>query len=100
MEFIVWVETRLAGKRLEIHEVAKMDRVATGTGPEELGLTLADGKTLLKQVQQRIVQNQIEVKFTQSSESAANDRVPKFEALKVEDSGSAQSHGVSLKTVP
>jgi len=61
MEFIVWVETRLAGKRLEIHEVAKMDRVAAGTGPEELGLTLADGKTVLKQVQQRIVQNQIEV---------------------------------------
>ena len=61
MEFIEWVETRLAGKRLEIHEVAKMDRVATGTGAEELGLTLADGKTVLKQVQQRIVQNQIEV---------------------------------------
>jgi hypothetical protein len=61
MEFIVWVETRLAGKRLEIHEVAKMGRVATGTGPEELGLTLADGKTVLKQVQQRIVQNQIQV---------------------------------------
>lgn len=59
-EFIVWVETRLAGKTLEIHEVAKVDRVATGIGPEELGLTLADGKTVLKQVQERIVQNQIE----------------------------------------
>ena len=44
MEFIVWVETRLGGKTLEIHEVAKMDRVATGIGPEELGLTLADVK--------------------------------------------------------
>jgi hypothetical protein len=41
MEFIVWVETRLAGKTLEIHEVAKVDRVATGIGPGELGLTLA-----------------------------------------------------------
>jgi hypothetical protein len=60
MEFIVWVEPRLAGKTLEIHEVAKVDRVATGIGPEELGLTLADGKTVLKQVQERIVQNQIE----------------------------------------
>ena len=55
MEFIVWVETRLAGKRLEIQEVAKVEREATGIGPEELGLTLADGKTVLKQVQARIV---------------------------------------------
>jgi hypothetical protein len=46
MEFIVWVETRLAGKRLEIREVAKVERRATGIGPEELGLTLADGKTV------------------------------------------------------
>jgi hypothetical protein len=60
MEFIVWVETRLAGKRLEIQEVAKVEREATGIGPEELGLTLADGKTVLKQVQERIVQIQIE----------------------------------------
>jgi hypothetical protein len=60
MEFIVWVETRLAGKRLEIQEVAKVEREETGIGPEELGLTLADGKTVLKQVQARIVQIQIE----------------------------------------
>jgi hypothetical protein len=33
MEFIVWVETRLAGKRLEIQEVAKVEREATGIGP-------------------------------------------------------------------
>ena len=55
MEFIVWVETRLAGKRLEIQEVARVERGATGIGPEELGLTLDDGKTVLKQVQARIV---------------------------------------------
>ena len=60
MEFIVWVETRLGGQRLEIREVAKVEREATGIGPEELGLTLADGKTVLKQVQERIVQIQIE----------------------------------------
>jgi hypothetical protein len=29
MESIVWVETRLAGKRLEIQEVAKVEREAT-----------------------------------------------------------------------
>jgi hypothetical protein len=48
MEFIVWVETRLAGKRLEIQEVAKVEREVTGVGPEELGLTLADGKTVVE----------------------------------------------------
>jgi hypothetical protein len=37
-----------------------VEREATGIGPEELGLTLADGKTVLKQVQARIVQIQIE----------------------------------------
>jgi hypothetical protein len=53
MEFIVWVETRLSGKRFEIQQVAKVERKASGIGPEELGLTLADGKTVLKQVQER-----------------------------------------------
>jgi hypothetical protein len=37
-----------------------VEREATGIGPQELGLTLADGKTVLKQVQARIVQIQIE----------------------------------------
>jgi hypothetical protein len=30
MEFIVWVETRLAGKTLAVEEVAKFDRCASG----------------------------------------------------------------------
>ena len=60
MEFVVWVETRLAGRRLEIREVAKVERKAAYIGPEELGLTLADGKTVIRQVQERIVQMQIE----------------------------------------
>jgi len=62
MEFIVWVETPLGGKRLEIQEVSKVERAATEIGPEELGLTLADGKTVLKQVQERIVQNLFEAR--------------------------------------
>lgn len=60
MEFIVWVETRIGGKRLEFQAVAKVERNATGIAPEELGLTLADGKIVLRQVQERIVQIQIE----------------------------------------
>jgi hypothetical protein len=30
MEFIVWVESRLAGKTLAVEEVAKFDRCASG----------------------------------------------------------------------
>jgi hypothetical protein len=60
MEFIVWVETRLGGRSLEIQEVAKVERATTGIGPEELGLTLAEGKSVSKQVQERIVQIQME----------------------------------------
>ena len=61
MEFIVWVETRLDGRTLEVREVAKLERAAYLAGPEELGLTLNDGKTVLKQVQESIVQMQIQV---------------------------------------
>jgi hypothetical protein len=60
MEFIMWIETRIAGKTLEVREVAKVERETTGIGPEELGLTLADGKAVQKQVQERMVQIQIE----------------------------------------
>jgi hypothetical protein len=61
MEFIVWVETRLAGKTLAVQEVAKVDRCASGIAPEEIGLTLQEGKDVLKQVQRNIVQTQIQV---------------------------------------
>ena len=47
MKFIVWVETRLAGKTLELQQVASLERPSTGIQPEEIGLTLQDGKTVL-----------------------------------------------------
>ena len=61
MEFIVWVETRLAGKTLELQQVARLERPSGGVQPEEIGLSLLDGKTVLKQVQERIVQTQISI---------------------------------------
>ena len=61
MEFIVWVETRLAGKTLGVEEVAKFERCADGIPPEDIGLTLAEGKDLVGQVQRKIVQTQIEI---------------------------------------
>jgi hypothetical protein len=59
MEFVIWVETRLAGRMLELQQVASVERSASGIEPEELGLTLQDGKTVLKQVQAKIVQTQV-----------------------------------------
>jgi hypothetical protein len=44
MEFVIWVETRLAGKTLELCPVASVERSASGIEPEELGLTLQDGQ--------------------------------------------------------
>ncbi len=61
MEFIVWVETRLAGKTLAVEEVAKVDRCASGIASEEIGLTLQEGKNVLNQVQRTFVQTQIQV---------------------------------------
>lgn len=67
MEFIVGVETRLAGKTLAVKEVAKVDRCANGAAPEEIGLTLQEGKDILYQVQRNIVQTQIQVQGVASS---------------------------------
>src|SRR5580693_5121435 len=68
MEFIVWVETRLAGKTLAVEEVAKIDRCASGIASEKIGLSLQEGKDVLKHVQRNIVQTQIQV------QSMANSR--------------------------
>jgi hypothetical protein len=61
MEFVIWVETRLAGKTLQVCRVASVERSASGIEPEELGLTLQDGKTVLKQVQAKMVKTQISI---------------------------------------
>jgi len=55
-EFTLWVETRLDGRTLEGRAVAKLERAAYLVGREDIGLTLRDGKTVLKQLQERIVQ--------------------------------------------
>ena len=46
MEFIVWVETRLAGRNLGLQQVAKLERPSSGAQPEEIELTLQDSKTV------------------------------------------------------
>lgn len=60
MEFRIWVETRLAGRVLERELVAKLERGAVGVGPEEVGLSLAEGKAVLRQVQARMIRMQVD----------------------------------------
>ena len=43
MEFRIWVETRLADRILERHNVATVERTASDVAPEEIGLSLDVG---------------------------------------------------------
>ena len=61
MEFVIWVETRIAGRTADIRHVATVDRPADIKAAEEIGLSLADGKVFIRQIQRRIVEMQFEV---------------------------------------
>ena len=50
----------LAGRVLHRQLVAQVEREATGIGPEEIGLTLEEGKTVLGQVQAGMIHRQVE----------------------------------------
>src|SRR5215472_12403241 len=60
MEFRIWVEVRLAGRVLDRRLVAQVEREVTRIGPEEIGLTLEEGKTVLSQVQAGVIHRQVE----------------------------------------
>src|ERR1022692_4813340 len=60
MEFRIWVETRLDDRILERELVSRVERRACGIGPEEIGLSLEEGKAILRKVQSRIVQTQVD----------------------------------------
>ena len=61
MEFIIWVETRVAGRTADIQQVASVERPAGIKAPEEIGLSLADGKVVIRDIQRRIVEMQFRV---------------------------------------
>jgi hypothetical protein len=61
MEFRIWVETRLDGRILERELVSSVERPASGIGLEEIGLDLEEGKAVLRKVQARIVQTQVDM---------------------------------------
>jgi hypothetical protein len=61
MEYLIWVETRFGGCILERHQVATVERTTSEIAPEAFGLSLEEGKSLVQQVQARIVQTQTDV---------------------------------------
>ena len=61
MEFRIWVETHLDGRILERELGSSVERPASGIGPEEIGLKPVEGKAMLRKVQPRIVQTQVDV---------------------------------------
>ena len=48
MELVIWVETRIAGRTVDRQEVAKIERPASLRAIEEIGLTLPDGKAVIR----------------------------------------------------
>jgi hypothetical protein len=59
MELIIRAEAPLDVRSLEVREVARIERAASGIYPEKPGHTLRDGKTLPKQVREWIEHTQV-----------------------------------------
>lgn len=60
MQFVVWIETVIAGKSVAVHRAAAVERNGVNA-PAELGLTLEDGKTILSGIEQDIIQTQVDI---------------------------------------
>ena len=87
MEFVIWVETRIAGRTEDIRQVATVERPAGIKAEEEIGLSLADGKVFIRQIQRRIVEMQFEVerKLGRHCLNCQSRQAIKFEAAKLSD---------------
>ena len=60
MQFVVWIETVIAGKSVAVQRVAAVERNGVNA-PAELGLTLEDGKTILNGIEQDIIETQVDL---------------------------------------
>ena len=56
MEFRIWIENAPRAPRFGAAVGAQVKREATGIGPEEVGLSLKEGKTALRHVQAGVTQ--------------------------------------------
>jgi hypothetical protein len=60
MQFVVWIETVIAGESAAVQRVVAVERNGVNA-PAELGLTLEDGKTILNGIVQDIIQTQVDL---------------------------------------
>ena len=61
MEFIVRIEARLAGRVVKTCDVATIARPGVVMGGEELGLSLEDGKEIVRELQSRMIGVQVDM---------------------------------------
>jgi hypothetical protein len=61
MEFIVRVEARLARRVVKVCDVVTIARPGVVRGEEELGLSLEDGKEIVRELQSRMIAVQVEM---------------------------------------
>jgi len=61
MEFLVRIEARLAGRVVKSCDVAMIARPGVVMGGEELGLSLEDGKEIVRELQSRMIAVQVEM---------------------------------------
>jgi hypothetical protein len=61
MQFVVWVETMIAGQSVAVQRAAVVERQCFANVPTELGLTLQEGRVILTGIEQEVVQSQVEL---------------------------------------
>jgi hypothetical protein len=59
MQFVVCVETIIAGKSVAVQRAAVVERQCLANVPTKLGLTLQEGRAILTGIEQEVVQSQI-----------------------------------------
>jgi hypothetical protein len=72
MQFVVWVETMIAGKSVAVQRAAVVERQCLANVPTKLGLTLQEGRAILTGIEQAVVQSQVEL---QSGAASVRERV-------------------------
>jgi hypothetical protein len=61
MQFVVWVETKIAGTSVAVQRAAVVERQCLANVPTKLGLTLEEGRAILTGIEQEVVQSQVEL---------------------------------------
>lgn len=61
MQFVAWIETIIAGKSVAVQRGAAVERQCLENVPTELGLTLQEGRAVLTDIEQAVVQSEVEL---------------------------------------